>query len=349
MKNINVILHWAQLWCTAALAVLMSQYSFAQTPQEQFKQVNFEYVKPLRAAQTFFSSMPQLNDDNIKGLRANSFNKPRRDDVKITEVVIPAIDNLPSVKVFVINGDKAKSRPAILHTHGGGFVLGSVESSISALQTMAKDLNCTIVSVEYTLAPEATYQVSVNENYAALRWLYQNAQALGVNPNKIALLGESAGGGHAALLAITARDKGEVPVLFQALIYPMLDDRTASKTEVSDKAYYIWKPKQNVYGWKSFLGQQPGTDDVPASAVPARTKSLAGLPPTFIGVGTLDLFIDEDIDYAKRLIRAGVPTELLVLPGVFHAFEAIHPEGYLSKRLYEAQIDAFNRAFSRNQ
>lgn len=331
----------------AILVLLTSQFSYAQSiTEQQYKQVDSKYIEPLRAAQKFFSSMPELNDENIKGSRSDAFNKPRRADVKIEEIDIPAADNLPSVKVFMINGDKVGSRPAILHTHGGGFVLGSVESSISSLQTMAKELNCTIVSVEYSLAPEASYIVSVEENYAALSWLYKNAEVLGVDPNKIALLGESAGGGHAALLAITARDRGEVPVLFQALIYPMLDDRTASRTTVSDKAYYIWRPEQNVYGWKSFLGQQPGTDAVPDKAVPARTKSLAGLPPTFIGVGTLDLFIDEDIEYATRLIHAGVPTELLVIPGVYHAFDTIHPDGDLSKRFYNTQIAAFKRAFS---
>jgi acetyl esterase/lipase len=314
--------------------------------EEQYQQVDSEYVDSLRAAQKVFSQYPPLSDESVKKGRSVSFALNKRADVKVELVNISAVDNLPSVKVYVINADKRLSRPAILHTHGGGFVLGSAESSISLLQLMAKELDCTIVSVEYSLAPEATYKISVEENYAALRWLYRNAALVGVDPNKIALLGESAGGGHAALLAITARDRAEVPVLFQSLIYPMLDDRTASSVPVKDKAYYFWKPAQNVYGWKSFLGQQPGTDLVPESAVPARTKSLAGLPPAFIAVGSLDLFVNEDIDYAQRLVSDGVPTELIVIPGVYHGFDVFQPEGELSRRFHAAQIAAFKKVFA---
>jgi acetyl esterase/lipase len=135
-------------------------------------------------------------------------------------------------------------------------------------------------------------------------------------------MGESAGGGHAAMLAIAARDRGEVPLVYQALIYPMLDDRTGSTRKPPPYIGAVfWTPEENRFGWTSLLGVPAGSARVPNGAVPARIRDLRGLPPAFIGVGSIDLFVDEDIDYARRLIDAGVPTELNVVPGAFHGFD----------------------------
>lgn len=181
-----------------------------------------------------------------------------------------------------------------------------------------------MVSVDYRLAPETTYAGSIEDNYAGLKWLHANAASIGADPAKIAVMGESAGGGHAALLAITARDRGEVPLAYQCLIYPMLDDRTATSRRVPPHVgTLIWTPEQNHFGWESFLGTKPGKATAPKGAVPARVTDLKGLPPAFIGVGTLDLFHDEDVDYAQRLNAAGINAELIVVPGAFHGFDGI--------------------------
>ena len=192
------------------------------------------------------------------------------------------------------------------------------------MQELCAKLDCVAVSVDYRLAPETTYAGSVEDNYAGLKWLHSNAATIGADPAKIAVMGESAGGGHAALLAITARDRGEVPICYQCLIYPMLDDRTGTSRKVPPHVgTLIWTPAQNYFGWESFLGTTPGKARAPKNAVPARVADLKGLPPAFIGVGTLDLFHDEDVDYAQRLNAAGINAELIVVPGAFHGFDGI--------------------------
>jgi acetyl esterase/lipase len=211
---------------------------------------------------------------------------------------------------------------------------------------MAQELDCIIVSVEYRLAPETTYVGSVEDNYAGLKWMYKNAGALGLDPARIAIMGESAGGGHAARLAITARDRGEVPIVLQSLIYPMLDDRTGSTRQVPSPIGTVgWSADANQYGWKAFLGQKPGGPDVPAAGVPARVKDLSGLAPAFIGVGAIDLFVHEDVEYANRLIESLVPTELLVIPGAFHGFDRVATDTYPAKQFTSAKLNALRRAF----
>lgn len=251
--------------------------------------------------------------------------------VPVAERDIPAQGALPGVKLFVINSDPSLARPAILHIHGGGRVVGSARGELLYLQETAQALDCTIVSVEYRLSPRATFHQSTEDTYAGLKWLHDNAADLGVDRSRIALMGESAGGGHAAILAIKARDRGEIPVLFQSLVYPMLDDRTGSSAPVPAHIATVgWSPPENRLGWRSFLGMEPGTPQVPPAAVPARVDDLAGLAPAWIGVGGVDLFAAEDMEYARRLTLAGVPTELLVLPGGYHGFDRVAPDTSLA-------------------
>jgi len=189
------------------------------------------------------------------------------------------------------------------------------------------------VTVEYRLAPETRYSGSTEDTYAALNWLYAHAEELGVDRARIAVMGESAGGGHAALLAIKARDRGEIPLVLQSLVYPMLDDRTGSANSVPPHIATVgWSTQENRLGWRSFLGAEPGTADVPAEAVPTRLTDFGGLAPAWIGVGGVDLFAAEDIDYARKLTLANVPTELLVIPGGFHGFDVVAPESAPARR-----------------
>lgn len=271
-------------------------------------------------------NMPKVSAANLASQRegARKWAAPQRADIPVEQRTIPGRAGQPDVVIFIVNAAREGARPAILHTHGGGFVSGRAADGVRMVQDFAAELGCVIVSVEYRLAPETRWSGSLEDNYAGLMWLHANAASLGVDPARIAVMGESAGGGHAALLALAARDRGEVPLVFQCLTYPMLDDRTGStRMAPAHVGHLIWTPEANRFGWESFLGMAPGGRRVPAAAVPARRSDLAGLPPAFIGVGSLDLFLDEDIDYARRLNDAGVAAELVVVPGAFHGFDGI--------------------------
>ncbi|MCW2382975.1 MULTISPECIES: alpha/beta hydrolase [unclassified Sphingobium] len=304
-----------------------------------------------RMALYYSTLMGQMTEDSVRASRKSGNMgpppPPHHRDVPVVEQMIPGAAGAPQVKLYVINAQQGAWRGGILHTHGGGYILGTAATDVRRLQEMAKELNVVIVSVEYRLAPETTYAGSIEDNYAGLRWMHDNAAKLGLDPKRIAVMGESAGGGHAALLALTARDRGEIPVAFQVLIYPMLDDRTGGVVKVpSHIATVGWDAQQNQLGWKAFLGQQPGTNKVPATAVPARAASLKGLPPAFIAVGGVDLFVSEDIDYARRLTEAGVPTELLVVPSAYHGFDAMAPDSPQAKQFNKARIEALRRALA---
>jgi acetyl esterase/lipase len=263
--------------------------------------------------------------------------------VRITDHEAPGPDGAPAVRVrvYVPQGHPVPL-PALLWIHGGGYVLGFVEMDDHRLAELARTIPCVVASVDYRLAPEHPFPAPLEDCYAGLRWLYRTAGQLGVAPNRIALGGASAGG-LAAALALLARDRAEVPVIFQLLIYPMLDDRnqTPSSHEITDPRL-VWTREMNLIGWRSYLGREPGSADVPAYAVPARAEPLAGLPPAYVVVGELDLFRDEDIEYAQRLLQAGVPTELHVLPGAFHGWDVFAPDASLTKR-FTAERDAVLR------
>lgn len=316
--------------------------------------VVLEHIDPqLRPSAVRLLDMTQgskpLSDASVRDRRAadQSMVAPRLPGVPVQERRIAGRPGQPPVRVFVINAKAGAARGAILHTHGGGYVLGKAANELRFLQELARDLDCVVVSVEYRLAPETRFSGSLEDNYAALLWLHGSAAELGVAPKRIGLLGESAGGGHAALLAIAARDRGEAPVAFQALMYPMLDDRTGATVKTPPHiGAVLWDSASNRYGWRSFLGAEPGSDGVPAAGVPARTARLQGLPPTFIAVGGVDLFVSEDIEYARRLTEAGVSTELHVFPGAYHAFDRVAPDTEIAQRFTKTKMDFLKRALA---
>ncbi|MDE2301175.1 MAG: alpha/beta hydrolase fold domain-containing protein [Sphingomonadales bacterium] len=275
------------------------------------------------------------------------FGRPPRKDVPVEKRVIAGVTGQPDVTVYLVNATTGGARPMIVNTHGGGFVMGDAMGDVAGLQDICAALDAVAISIEYRLAPETTWRGSLEDNYTALKWLHANAASVGGDPARIALLGGSAGGGHAALLAIAARDRGEVPVAFQCLIYPMLDDRTGSTvTPPPQVGHIIWTAPDNRFGWQCFLGREPGLANAPAGGVPARTASLAGLPPAFIGVGSIDLFCDEDVEYARRLNDAGVPAELIVVPGAFHGFDmaaVMDPKNRIAAWFNAARLDALRR------
>jgi acetyl esterase/lipase len=226
--------------------------------------------------------------------------------------------------------------PALLWIHGGGYVIGTAQQDDAVCRRFSSRLGITVASVEYRLAPQHPYPAPLEDCYSALTWL---AGLPAVDRGRVAIGGGSAGGGLAAALALLARDRGEVKPVFQLLVYPMLDDR--SSTTANNPNYRLWNPRSNRFGWSAYLG-----DADPRVAVPARRDDLSGLPPAWIGVGTHDLFHDEDLAYAERLISAGVPCEVEVVPGVFHGFDLWAQKSPVSRRFFDSQCEALRAALA---
>jgi len=272
----------------------------------------------------------------------------RQASVQREERFIPARAGAPDVRVLIYRPSDSpqNAQPAFLHIHGGGFFTGVPEINEVHNRSFSSEQDCVVVSVDYRLAPETRYPGSLEDCYAALEWLYGQADELSVDRTRIAIGGESAGGGHAAALAILARDRGEVPVCFQLLDSPMLDDRTGSVSEPHPYCgKFVWTPESNRFGWGALLGVEPGGPDVPVGAVPARTRDLSGLPATCITIGGLDLFLEETLEYTRRLNRAGVATELHVIPGAYHGFPMTGTSAPQVQQWLRLRSDALARAY----
>lgn len=233
--------------------------------------------------------------------------------------------------------------PVLLWMHGGGLIIGSPQQNDRPMFQIVRHTGIVVVSVDYRLAPNHPFPAPLDDCYAALKWVHAHAATLGIDPNRIGIGGESAGGGLAASLVQLAHDRGEISPIFQLLIYPMLDDRSALRTDVAQGELLTWTPQNNRFGWESYLGHACGFDDVRPYAVPARREDLTGLPPTWIGVGTLDLFYDENVDYARELQRSGVDCELVVIKGAFHGFDQLDHDLPVVQAFRQSQIDALRK------
>jgi triacylglycerol lipase len=287
-----------------------------------------------------------LTAETLPDVRARTLPIPPSDVTGITldRIGVPGPPGAPDVTLHIYAPEKRSAAlPCIYHMHGGGFVTGSAAQFEPMHRRLAAELGCVIVSADYRLAPEHRFPAAIDDCYAGLRWLFDHAAEWGVDAGRIGVMGESAGGGLAASLALMARDKGEFPLAFQHLIYPMLDDRTCLRKEPRPfVGEYIWTASSNHFAWSALLGHAPGGTDVSPYAAAARAASLQDLPPTFIAVGALDLFVEEDIDYARRLIDAGVPVELHIYPGAFHGFD-LAPEAAISVRARRTSLEALRR------
>ena len=234
--------------------------------------------------------------------------------------------------------------PALYWIHGGGMIIGFAAMDDPSCQAFAEQVGCVVVSPEYRLAPEHPHPTPVEDCYAGLQWAAEHADELGIDADRLAVGGGSAGGGLAAGTVLLARDRGGPSVAFQLLIYPMIDDRNVSSSAAEFDDIVSWGRRHNRMGWEALLGDAAGGDDVSPYAAPARAEDLSGLPPAFVAVGDLETFRDEDIEYAARLLQAGVPTELHVYPGVYHAAEVFAPEAETSGRIVRDRTDALRRA-----
>lgn len=219
--------------------------------------------------------------------------------------------------------------PALLWIHGGGLVLGTPQQDDAANLQLVRELGITVFAASYRLAPEHPAPAALDDLVAGFRDLVARADELGIDPSRIAIGGASAGGGLAAALALRLRDEGGVQPVFQLLVYPMLDDRTGDDPSIDRRHLRLWSPESNRWAWTSYLGADAAA--LADRIVPARRADLAGLPPAWIGVGTLDLFHDEDVAYAEKLRAAGVNVELHIVPGAFHGFDAAFGKADVSK------------------
>ncbi|BBZ46299.1 alpha/beta hydrolase [Mycobacterium parmense] len=246
-------------------------------------------------------------------------------------VEVAALGSGAGVRLFrPVGGIGVKGpAPALLWMHGGGYVIGTAAQDDRLCRRFSSRLGITVASVDYRLAPEHPYPAPLEDCYAALTWL---ADLPWVDPGRIAIGGASAGGGLAAALALLARDRGEIAPAFQLLVYPMLDDRSSDGPH--NPNFRLWNTRSNRFGWEAYLG-----DADPRVAAPGRRDDLSGLPPAWIGVGSHDLFHDEDLAYAERLRNAGVPCQVEVVPGAFHGFDLFVPKVEVSRRFFDSQCD----------
>lgn len=251
-----------------------------------------------------------------------SIPKPDLPDIATGEIYVESAFGARPIRVMTYRPVRSSGPlPAIVHIHGGGFVMGAPEMKDVENRLFASELRCAIYSVDHRLAPEAPHPAPVEDIYSVFTWLHANAGQLGLDPARIGIKGESGGGGFAAGAALYARDRPGPKFAFQHLIYPMIDDRTAVREDLHPYVgEFVWTQANNYFGWRSLLGQEPGTADVSPYVAAARAADVSGLPPTYISVGGLDLFLEENVTYADRLSRAGVPVEFHLYPRAYHGF-----------------------------
>lgn len=267
------------------------------------------------------------------------------DPIPCEERTIPGPPGATDVRVLLHRPQQARSpAPAILYLHGGGYVAGTPDMMASLCDTLATESGALVVAVQYRLAPETPFPGPLEDCHAALTWLAAEAGALGIDRDRIAVMGQSAGGGLAAALALLARDRGGPALKAQFLIYPMLDPRTGTADAPVDNSTtgeLVWTRAANRFGWSALRGGQDITPARLGHFAPALADTVAGLPPTFVAVGALDLFLEEDVAYALRLSRAGIPIDLHLYPGGVHGFDAF--PGALADRFHADLYAAIQR------
>ncbi len=299
-------------------------------------------IVPLLPIETDWSDIPAARTSMMEMLA--SLPAPvgvSEDQVRFEDRIVPGPADAPqlSVRVYTPVGE-AKTRPGVLYIHGGGFCFGSVELEHQGAMAAAHAADAVVVSVEYRLAPEHPFPAGLEDCYAGLSWLASQAGALGVDADRIAVMGQSAGGGLSAGLALMARDRGGPKLCFQVLGIPELDHRleTPSMRDFVDTP--LWNRPNAIMSWRCYLGENPV--EVSPYASPAIAKDLSGLPPAYVSTMEFDPLRDEGIEYALRLLQAGVPVELHQYPGTFHGSNLV-AEAAVSKRAGAEMMNALVR------
>jgi acetyl esterase/lipase len=248
-----------------------------------------------------------------------------------------------SVRITKPAASSSSPRPVVLWIHGGGYVIGTASQDDGVCQRIARELDAVVVAVDYRLAPQHPFPAPLDDCFTAYDFVQREASRFGGDASRLIIAGQSAGGGLAAALTLQILDRRRPLPRLQALVYPMLDDRTTLR-DVDGAQHRLWDQPSNRFGWRAYLGRAPGGDDVVDHAAPARRVDLHGLPPTWIGVGTNDLFLDEDLEYARRLQLAGINTTVEVVEGAFHGFDAALVHTAVSQQFFASQIAAMREA-----
>lgn len=296
--------------------------------------------------QAGWEAIPRLDLSNLQQARMQEAQAMPEytpiEGVRRTHIEVPASDPPRLIGLDLYTPFEAESMPSVLWIHGGGYILGSAAADADWCAHLARTLRAVVAAVEYRLAPEHPYPAGLEDCYQALVWLTENAALIGINPDRVAVAGSSAGGGLTAALALLARDRGGPQIVFQMPLYPMIDDRNAqpSSFEITSG---VWTREHNLAAWRCYLGDR---SEVPPTAAPSRANDLTGLPPCYTMVGSIDLFRDETLDYVSRLAQAGVPVECRLVPGGFHAFELIVPDAPISRAARDEYIEALRRGLN---
>ncbi len=300
-------------------------------------------LKPYLDAQIEFDLASDLMD--IRDFAPPTFKCP--EGVTIENVIVDCKGHKRQARIYKPNLDYQEPLPGLFWIHGGGYVLGKPEVDDRICSKLAWEAGCIVVSIDYRLAPEHPYPAGLEDSYAGLEWMVKYADMLGLDRQRIAVAGPSAGGGLTAALSLLIRDRKDFDIIFQMPLYPMLDYRadTASSHEITSKNMpKAWNRENNLIAWDMYLGNMD-REKVPYYASPALADDLSGLPPTYTCVGELDPFRDETIDYVKKLAQAGVQVEFHMYPGCYHGFDAIGDETPVSMDANDAYVKVLKKAF----
>lgn len=259
-------------------------------------------------------------------------------------ITAPAAKDSPAVTMYIYRPQKSSSQPlpVIYYSHGGGYLFRKALDNTARYQNLADNTGAAVITVDYRLSTQAPFPAALNDAYKGLLYVHQNAKSLGLDAGKTVIMGDSAGGGLTAALAMYNRSNANIPIKGQVLIYPMLDYRTGTAESPYNAKYtgqICWNRPTNVFAWEKLRGGQKLTEKMLPYFSPAMAKDLSNLPPALIYVGSLDLFVNEDLAYASKLIECGNSTTVYVVPGLYHAFENAAPQAEESKIFWQRVYD----------
>jgi acetyl esterase/lipase len=281
--------------------------------------------------------VPSISSTRMLPLYRLLFRPPTPSGRGVTVTKHRVGDRAIRVLITTPNGGRSP-RPAVLWIHGGGYIAGSPQLEAFGMGRLARELSVVTVSPDYRLAPEHPFPAAFDDCMAVLRWMRAKADEWGIDADRICVMGASAGAGLSAAVAQRSHDEG-IPLRAQVLVYPMLDDRTALREDHAGRGRFIWTPASNRFGWTAYLGREPRMSDAPEYAAPVRRENLTGLPPAWVGVGELDLFYDEDVEYAEKLRASGVPCTLVTVAGMYHGADGLAPKALSLRNFHQSATE----------